>query len=188
MERLAEQLTCYLLKQHAIRAEETEVYRFGFQMGLEVLTFHAAGLIMAAILHQMPEYILFTLVFTLIRSYAGGLHLATFGRCFCASLTVACAVLLLGKTFTLPLLEGLAAVLGLLLALFIMKPVDHKNRPVDAEEQRFFRGRLCGVLVGIGCTALVLFLLKLDHFLTVIMLTLVAAVVSMAAGRWGCGE
>ncbi len=183
MEWLANKLTSCLLRQNVISEEEQELYRFGFQSGLEMVTCQLVLLAAAAYLHCIPEYLLFSLVFVPVRSYAGGLHLPSFGQCFICSCLVAAAVIFLSGRLELSSPISTAAIIIMLFILFLLRPVDHENRPVDEDEQHYFLHKLHYAILGIGILTVVLLMMKCEHYLVLVMLTLASAIISMFLGK-----
>ena len=184
MEWLANKLTSCLLRHDVIDEAEQELYCFGFQSGLEMVACHLAILAVAAYLHRIPEYLLFSLVFVPIRSYAGGLHLPKFSQCFICSCSVVAVVIFLSEKLELSSPISAAATAVMLFILFLLRPVDHENRPVDEDEQHFFSYKLRRAILGIGILTAVLYLTGLNHYLVLVMLTLASAIISMFVGKW----
>lgn len=184
MEWLANKLTSCLLRHDVIDEAEQELYCFGFQSGLEMVACHLAILAVAAYLHRIPEYLLFSLVFVPIRSFAGGLHLPKFSQCFICSCAVVAVVVFLSEKLELSSPISAAATAVMLFILFLLRPVDHENRPVDEDEQHFFSYKLRRAILGIGILTAVLYLTGLNHYLVLVMLTLASAIISMFVGKW----
>lgn len=183
MEWLAKKLTSCLLQQNVIDEKDQELYQFGFQSGLEMVSCYIISLAAAAYLHRIPEYLLFSVVFIPVRSYAGGLHLEKFSQCFVCSCLSIIAVIMLSDWLELSPAVSAAAILITLLILLIIKPVNHENRPVDEDEQHYFAQKLRLTVFGIGVLTGVLFLTGRSHYLVVVMLTLATAVISMFLGK-----
>ena len=88
MKRLSEKLTAYIINAGAVSEELYAVYQYGFQIGLEMLCCFVTCLSVAIYMHMIPEFAIFTGIFMLLRTYAGGVHLNSFGSCFICSVTV----------------------------------------------------------------------------------------------------
>lgn len=88
MRRLSEKLTEYVVKTGAVSSESYDIYQYGFQIGLEMLCCFVTCLSIAIYMHMIPEFAIFTGIFMLLRTYAGGVHLNSFGSCFICSVTV----------------------------------------------------------------------------------------------------
>lgn len=183
MEWLAKKLTSCLVQQKVIDEKEQELYQFGFQSGFEMVSCYLISLAAAAYLHRIPEYLLFSVVFIPVRSYAGGLHLEKFSQCFVCSCLSIIAVIMLSDRLVLSPVVSTAAIIIMLLILFILRPVDHVNRPVDEDEQYYFTHKLRFAIFGIGVLAFILFILGRTHYLVLVMLTLASAIISMFLGK-----
>mgnify|MGYP003209758882 FL=1 len=88
MKRVSEKLTAYIINAGTVSEELYAVYQYGFQIGLEMLCCFVACLSIAIYMHMIPEFAIFTGIFMLLRTYAGGVHLNSFGSCFICSVTV----------------------------------------------------------------------------------------------------
>lgn len=88
MRRLSEKLTEYVIKTGTVSSESYDIYQYGFQIGLEMLCCFVTCLSIAIYMHMIPEFAIFTGIFMLLRTYAGGVHLNSFGSCFICSVTV----------------------------------------------------------------------------------------------------
>lgn len=183
MEWVADKLTSCLLRKNVIGENEQELYRFGLQSGIEMMTCYLVSLVAAAYFDRIPEYLLFSLVFIPVRSYAGGLHFPSYIQCFACSCLVIGAVIFLSGRLELSPAVSLASILLMLLLLFILRPVDHENRPVDEDEQHDFKHKLRFAIFGIGVLTVILFMMNRTHYLVVVMLTLATAIISMLLGK-----
>lgn len=157
MEWLSEKLTKYIVRTGAVSSELYAVYQYGFQIGLEMLSCFIVCLGLAAYMHMIPEFLVFTGVFMLLRTYAGGLHLKSFGACFTCSIAVQTLVLLVSDRYVLPLIS--AWILTILSAVLVwgVAPVENINRELDADEKRHCKSVTTKILLGIivfsaGCT------------------------------------
>lgn len=81
MRRLSEKLTEYVIKTGTVSSESYDIYQYGFQIGLEMLCCFVTCLSIAIYMHMIPEFAIFTGIFMLLRTYAGGVHLNSFGSC-----------------------------------------------------------------------------------------------------------
>ena len=88
MEYLSKKLVDYVINVGAVPEESYAVYQYGFQIGLEMILSFGVCFWMAIYLHMIPEFVVFTGIFMLLRTYAGGVHLNSFGACLTCSATV----------------------------------------------------------------------------------------------------
>ena len=81
MKCLSEKLTDYIIKTGVVSEESYAIYQYGFQIGIEMLSCFLVCFGIAIYLHMIPEFLVFTGSFMLLRTYTGGLHLNSFTRC-----------------------------------------------------------------------------------------------------------
>lgn len=157
MRYLSEKITDYIIRTGAISDEWYEVYQYGFQVGLEMLSCMVVCCGISIYLHMIPEFIVFIGIFILLRSYAGGIHLNSYFSCFLCSVTVQTMVLLFNKKYIFPF--SIAWVVILSGAFLILKeaPVESINRELEDDEKRHCKKitrnvLICIILFSAGCT------------------------------------
>lgn len=150
MEKIASILTERLLQRKRISEAQLDIYKYGLQIGLEVLLNTIVSLLIACMLDMVLETVVFFLIFIPLRSYAGGIHMASYWSCFWTScFFLVCALM------TIKYVEiGSAAVCTLwIISLIIVKllaPVEDENRPLKAAEKAFFSRKLNKTIAGIA--------------------------------------
>ncbi|TGY86902.1 hypothetical protein E5329_27840 [Petralouisia muris] len=182
MRYLSEKITCYIIKTGAISDEWYEVYQYGFQIGLEMLSCMVVCCGISIYLHMIPEFIVFIVIFILLRSYAGGIHLNTFFRCFLCSVTVQIMVLLFNKKyiFSFPV----AWVIILSGAILILKeaPVESINRELEDNEKRHCKKVTRNILIIIILFSAVCTLVRMRDIVSLISLTVLQVLFSQYMG------
>ena len=88
MNKVAGLLASYIIEKGVVKEEYREVYEYGFTILLEMVSFVVFSVAVSLYLHMVLEGILFFVIFILLRSYAGGLHLNNFYACFVLSDTM----------------------------------------------------------------------------------------------------
>lgn len=101
MRKVAKLLTDYVIKKSMVDEADREVYEYGFVITLEVGLFLVASLFIALKLDMVLEGIFFFVIFSPLRSYAGGLHLEKFWICFVLSCLTYITTLLVVKNLCL---------------------------------------------------------------------------------------
>ncbi|MDE5777975.1 MAG: accessory gene regulator B family protein [Lachnospiraceae bacterium] len=102
MEELANQLTNYILTKNVIKEEDYEIYRYGFQVGMELSLCISVCIIAAGYMRMLPECTLLMAVLFLQRAYVDGLHMKKFWSCFLLSVGVILCGLAIVKLVLLP--------------------------------------------------------------------------------------
>lgn len=136
MRRLSEKLAGYVIKAGAVTEELYAVYQYGFQIGLEMLCCLVVCLSIAVYLHMIPEFIGFTEIFILLRTYAGGVHLNSFGKCFICSVAVQMLVLFIDSKYKFAVADAWSIII--ICAILILKaaPVESINRELESNEKK----------------------------------------------------
>lgn len=168
MKYLSERVTDYIVKSGAISEESYEVYQYGFQIGLEMLSCFLACFGIAVYLHMIPEFVILTGVFMLLRTYAGGLHLNSYGACFVCSVVVQTSVLVIHSSYKLPIIYAVS-ILGICMVLiWKAAPVETINRELDSQEKVHCKKITTFVLVGIVIFAVGCILAGADEYVSLL--------------------
>lgn len=138
LENIALRFTTYMIAQGVVPQEDEEIYVYGWTMLLFSVGSFTAILAVGAFLGQLLGTVLFLIFFTFLRSYAGGYHADSFGRCFLLTMTFySCSFLF---HFYLPESYWDWAVLILLLIsvfiTYVWAPIDHPNKPFRNQQRQ----------------------------------------------------
>ena len=130
---------------------------YGFVITLEVGLFLVASLFIALKLDMVLEGIFFFVIFSPLRSYAGGLHLEKFWICFVLSCLTYITTLLVVKNLCLHEFVSLIVLFALEVFVYVLYPVENRNREINEEENKCFKIKLMKYLcldffIGIVCT------------------------------------
>ncbi|MCI8748075.1 MAG: accessory gene regulator B family protein [Lachnospiraceae bacterium] len=182
MKRLSEKLTGYVINTGTISAESYAVYQYGFQIGLEMLCCFVVCLGIAVYLHMVPEFAVFTVIFMLLRTYAGGVHLNSFQACFICSVVVQTLTLLINSKHKFAITN--AWLIMLVGAILILKaaPVESISRELESDEKKHCKKVTMKILIGIfifaGCCTIV----GADDIVSLVALTVLIILFSQYAG------
>lgn len=184
MNKIAKNLTSYAIYKGTIKDTDRNVYEYGFTITIELSLFVLASLLIMLHLHMFAEGILFFIIFSPLRSYAGGLHLEKYHSCLILSCLTFLGILLLVKYFCSPIYFSFIAICMLEIAVYALYPVENVNRKVNEEENAYFRKKLkkflfWDVLISAVCVAL-----KKDSYVLLIAVTFLMVVVTMILGKY----
>ena len=154
---IAEYLSEYLVRDQIIEKQRQQLYIFGINQMIDMLINLVTIFFIGICFHMLPEIFLFAVVYIAIRCYAGGYHARTRSRCYVCSVLMylfALAIIFILNNYLLINL-AIAMVGGAI--IFIMAPVEHKNKPLRENERRVYRQRAriftsCGLLIAIMAT------------------------------------
>ena len=163
MRKVAKLLTDYVIKKSMVDEADREVYEYGFVITLEVGLFLVASLFIALKLDMVLEGIFFFVIFSPLRSYAGGLHLEKFWICF--------------------VLSCLTYITTLEVFVYVLYPVENRNREINEEENKCFKIKLMKYLcldffIGIVCT-----IFEKDSYFLELNIIFLIVVITMLIGK-----
>lgn len=183
MEKVSHVLTDYLVNKGKIELDKSCIYQYGFQIGLEVSLNTLISILIAVFFHMEWEALIFFIVFTVLRSYAGGLHMATYLGCLICSCMSFIGLLLIVKYWNCQRFFSIGIIFVSLILVKILSPVLDINRPVNEDDLLKFAKRLNYSIIGIVVLAILLLLLKLDRMLLMVSVTTVFMVCILVLGK-----
>ncbi len=136
-----------LEQQNKFIAEDKELYRYGIQQGLNLALNILTTIIIGVLCGMIYPSILFLICYIPLRSFCGGYHTKTHLRCYIYSVIMITGILLVAKYFTFSVLMYEILVLGSLVVIFLLAPVEDKNKVLDSDEKRVFRKRACIIVL-----------------------------------------
>ncbi len=141
IEKLAKLFVAWQIRQHYLSPDKEKLYQYAFELLIGQAINLMIACLLAVIFHAYVTIFIFLLTFIPLRSYAGGHHADSSNVCMIVSALILLTVCLLSRiTFTekMVLLLGTAsaAISGIL--VFLLAPVEDKNKPLDQLERRYY--------------------------------------------------
>lgn len=138
--------------------DEREIYTYGVWVLITSLFDVIEVLILGVLFHRLPEAIIYLAILMVLRSYTGGFHASTFGRC--NAMVLGCYLMNLVLSWGIVLAGGCWITLILLFVsvgyICYAAPVEHANKALtDAEKIRY---RKYSILLSIAILVVVLLL------------------------------
>lgn len=184
MDKLAKSLTKYIIHKGMIDKADQNIYEYGFTITIEAGIFILFSLFTTLYLHMFIEGILFFIIFTPLRTYAGGLHLKKYHSCFILSCLTFLGTLLTSKYIQIPINFSLIIVLFLEIIVYILYPVENANRKVDKKEDLYFKSKLKKFLILDTFIVTICFVLEKNGYVLIITTTFFIVVITMALGKY----
>lgn len=182
MKWLSEKLTGYVIKTGAVSAESYAIYQYGFQIGLEMLCCFVVCLGIAIYMHMIPEFAVFTGIFMLLRTYAGGVHLNSFGACFICSVAVQTLTLLIDSKYKFTITNAWLIILVSAILILKVAPVESINRELERDEKEYCKKVTMRILIGVftfvGCCTII----GADDMVSLVALTVLVILISQYIG------
>lgn len=180
MEKIAKKITRYMVKEHIIREDEFEVYKYEFQVTLELSVCIAICMIIAIWTRLFIEGVLFWVLFFNIRSYLGGIHMRTYGKCLASSCIVFFTGILIAKHWDVNLDLLLLIDLVLIYILWRCELYQDEN---DKKAEVYFNNKLRKRLVIIGIVIMILRGLEMSSYMGISTYVLFVVWVSLCIGE-----
>lgn len=141
MNTLSDKLTSWLVRTQVINDEERELYQYGiFQMVVNLLDILSIFLI-AMLFHKVWATFFYTICFCILRKYAGGYHAKSVGGCYLMTVGFTTIMLLIIRFYKFSLI-GIVVIWFLSgISIFLLAPVQNRNKELDAIEHLVYRRR-----------------------------------------------
>lgn len=164
-------------------AENKELYAFGLRQGGFMLLNAAATLAIGLALEMVWQSILFSLAYIPLRTFAGGYHAKTPLRCFILS-NIMVVTALLGIRLV-QWNSFICAIIGMCagLIVFLLAPVEDRNKPLDQKEQSVYKKRARIILCVLFVIALSAWLLGQLQITSYIVVAVTALCVMLVLGN-----
>lgn len=158
--RMSKKLSSFFAANSIIKQEDTEVYEYSLEILLSTILNFLAVIAIAVFTRTSLLTLFYLSGFIPLRLIAGGYHADTHFRCFLVLLGTYSAFLAI-ISFTpdsFVRAAALAAVVVTAFLIFLLAPVEDKNKPVPAEAQKAFKLKSrIAVFVYTAVTVLLLF-------------------------------
>ncbi|MDO5559438.1 MAG: accessory gene regulator B family protein [Oscillospiraceae bacterium] len=186
MDRLLNRLVDSMRENGIIKNDDDyDIVRFGAEILFTKTVFMLTAILVGVLTHSLPEIIFFILVFEPLRIFCGGYHARSKIRCFCASVSMVAAVIILNKVISvsvLPVLSVITIVFSSTI-IFLFAPLGTPNKPLDETEIEVYRKRARIILSVILAAAVITFVLHGYRLLFIIALGLLAVSLLLILGK-----
>lgn len=163
-----QQRLCKLIKD-LYPDDDSEVIEYGLYILISKIIFIITIVIIGIIFNELAAILLFTLLYTPLRSFAGGIHAETSFRCYILSLVMLICVILAEKYIYLNSLNIYILLLISTFLIIFLSPVETYNKPLDNIEKMVYRKKTTYVLAFEIFVGLVSKILSFDAVLSNVM-------------------
>jgi len=166
-------MTNFLITNSENEELDFDVCKFGILMALEVGINVIIALLLSLIIGMIGYGILFLIIFSLLRAFAGGVHLDSFWKCTMLSSFVLLAVLLTVKYVNVSSIISLEITIVFGISVFIIGPIDDRNHRILRCEYILFNRRLAYTLLSIIIISILCVILNFERLAFLICITMV---------------
>lgn len=138
---ITERITEQFVQNGIVKENEKEIYAYGIRNGIVLFANILVVLAFGLVLSDVAGMLFFIVSYQLLRSYAGGFHLSTHARCFLFSIPMYGISAWMIRFTAIPLYMTIFVLLGAGVVFFMLAPVEHKNKVLDAMEQLVYGRR-----------------------------------------------
>ena len=177
MEKIAKKLTDYYMRTGLINEKDAAIYQFGWQVSIEILISIIASIGIALYLKMFPEMIFLGGIFIPLRTWAGGVHLDRYWKCFVCSVMIMVVGLVSSKYIHCDETYSFVCICGLLLIISGFGVC--KNSNVKERYKESLLKKLRAFELGIAIVAVILKLRENGQYLFLTMYTLAVVLISL---------
>lgn len=139
--------------------EDTEIMEYGLYVLIGKIIFTVVIVLIGMFLGELVSILLFTLFYTPLRSFAGGIHAKTQFRCFIFSLIMLFLIALVNKYIFIPNYISYIALIFSFITVMLLSPVETPNKPLDKMEKKVYGRKvktiaLIETFIGVVCEVL----------------------------------
>lgn len=183
MEKMAGMLADRFYEKSSFPTVSYEAFKYVMEFTLEMAAGILASAIIAVGLKMRWETAAFLLIFWILRSYAGGIHLDKFSHCFIFSALVIAGTMAIVKYSCVPLWFSHFLFMGGIGAFMLTGPENDRNRKVDEEEDAYFKKKLRQSLFAIAVVYLICALMQNRKYTFLIAIAVGVVYVLMILGK-----
>lgn len=168
-----------------IEKNELELYEYGVFILLSNILFISITALLGLVFGLLPQSLIFFVVFTIIRQYAGGYHASTELRCeFLTTLGILASIVIMSlitSEFYFIVLVIITFILSVF--IFIFAPIDTDEKVLDETELKVFCKRTKVVLIIVVTMIIVSFYFKIKTICIPCCISLILEGVLLIAGK-----
>lgn len=182
MENLSKKITNYIIGLGVISKESYAIYQYGFQLGLEMFSCFIVSLFIAIYMNMIIEFLLSTIIFIFLRSYAGGIHMNSFIGCFICSISVQTLILLINSRYPMTIQVSWLVILLSVPIIVNFSPVESVNKELDECEKLYCKEKTMKILWGLVIFSFCLTLFNIYDIVSLIALTILVVLLTQFLG------
>ena len=181
--RSTEFLLRYMDKKQKIPEKKYELYKVSLQISIEIFINLVLSIAIGSAMNMFKECILFLGMFILLRAFAGGAHLENALACAVFSILSLIGILILIARIQVENKILFFGIMGAMVTIKLLAPVEHVNRPLREGERERFAKRLNIVLAATCIMSIVSLILEIAWVLKVCAVTQSFMIFILVAGK-----
>jgi hypothetical protein ELI_4364 len=142
---LSQKISAFVCGNSCSDEDEQSIIEFGIGILLSKILNLVTEIIVGCLFSMLAETIIFLIAFSSIRSYAGGFHMSSSGKCYVSSTVTMIIALLIIKYVDSSIVNCIFILFGAILCM-AFAPVESQNKPLDITEKIVYRKRVMVIL------------------------------------------
>ena len=141
IEKISAHILDFLDNQSGLSDEEKDYYRYGIEITLSSILSLCIVIIIGIAFNSFWDSLLFLLLFVPLRQYTGGFHAESYFFCNLSLAVIFVGLMLIcsiNSVLTYTYLWLVIATAGFVVVV-IFSPVDNKNKPIKAENVKYYK-------------------------------------------------
>ena len=153
LSELSDKISCYFVRSNLIRQEDHAMYSYSVEVLLATLLNTAMLYMIALLTGKVWETTMFIAGFVPLRSLAGGYHAKTHFRCMITLLVTYLGFLAIINLISKDqyMFVSIAFVSLSVVLVWLLSPVEDRNKPLSAAEKKMFRRRSRFTIIIYAC-------------------------------------
>ncbi len=145
--KIAEKFANNLEENQIIKHDDRELYVYGFEQVLSIILNIITTLLIGLIFNTFFQLVVFMAAYIPLRSFAGGYHAKTPLRCYIFSIVMLVFVSWGMKNLVFRDVVNYVVLAISAFIIFVLSPVEDKNKPLDKIELKVYRKRTLHILL-----------------------------------------
>lgn len=181
--KLSHKVGYNLVESGIVEAEDVELYIYGINQILVAMLNLSTALIIGLIFGVFFEIAVFMAAYIPLRSFAGGFHAKTPLRCYVFSVIMLTGVSISMKCVFAADWVYYAILAATALVVFILFPVEDRNKTLDVIEQDVYKTRTIVISIVEILLSILLKIVGLDSLFVAIVYSYIVLSVMLVAGK-----
>ena len=135
---ITEKIVSWLIRQKMITHKEREVYIYAVQSFYFCITPLVLSILIGRVMNQTMEGLILGFIISVIRRYSGGYHANSVWKCHILSIIILIIGLFIVSYIHIEICFFIGEI-GAVLSLWILSPVESKNRPLNGWEKKQYK-------------------------------------------------
>lgn len=180
--KISQKIVKMLLQYDVITEEDYEVYIFGVYQNIVLIINLLTSFTIFALAGLIVEGILFSVFYSLLRSYAGGYHSQSLLVCYVLSVLVTVVIAYIVNNINISYLLLIIYLMSMIL-IWRLAPVDTRNKRLDEIEKTIYMKKVRYIIVTITFIMVFFYIFHYVQGIIILVLAVTMETVMLIAGK-----